>query len=42
MTVSMQANEQPNILIVDDISTNLVILSEMVKATGAYPDLLQM
>ena len=37
MTVSMQANEQPNILIVDDISTNLVILSEMVKATGCIP-----
>lgn len=37
MAVSMQVNEQPNILIVDDVSTNLVILSEMVKATGCTP-----
>ena len=37
MTVSMQVNEQPNILIVDDVSTNLVILSEMVKVTGCIP-----
>lgn len=28
---------KPNILIVDDISTNLVILSEMVKSTGCIP-----
>lgn len=28
---------QPNILIVDDVSTNLVILSEMVKSTGCIP-----
>lgn len=27
----------PNILIVDDVSTNLVILSEMVKSTGCIP-----
>ena len=37
MAVGMQANEQPNILIVDDVSTNLVILSEMVKSTGCIP-----
>lgn len=37
MAVSMQVNEQPNILIVDDVSTNLVILSEMVKSTGCVP-----
>lgn len=37
MAVSMQVNEQPNILIVDDVSTNLVILSEMVKSTGCIP-----
>lgn len=37
MAVSMQVNEQPNILIVDDVSTNLVILSEMIKSTGCIP-----
>ena len=37
MAVSMQVNEQPNILIVDDVSTNLVILSEMIKTTGCIP-----
>lgn len=34
---SVKVNNCPNILIVDDISTNLVILSEMVKSTGCIP-----
>lgn len=37
MALSIKVNEQPNILIVDDVSTNLVILSEMVKSTGCVP-----
>ncbi len=31
------ADKQPNILIVDDVSTNLVILSEMIKSVGYTP-----
>ena len=37
MASNIHVNEQPNILIVDDISTNLVILSEMIKQTGCIP-----
>lgn len=37
MASNIHVNEQPNILIVDDISTNLVILSEMIKQAGCIP-----
>ena len=37
MASNIHVNEQPNILIVDDISTNLVILSEMIKQIGCIP-----
>ena len=33
----MSTNQIPNILIVDDVSANLVILSEMVKSAGYVP-----